>query len=208
MFGKSKAKDPFFSAFIRHAEVSVRATALLRELFEQPARAIELARRIKEAEHEGDRITHETIARLRSQWITSLDRSDIHNLITELDNVLDVIEAIAERVALFEIAEVPPIAMDAVGALEAAVAAMRNAVALLPDSGQKAKEILELCVEINSLENKADHLFRTAIGELFKAGNDPLFVMKWRELYDKLESATDVCEDVANTLEGVVLEYS
>ncbi len=208
MFGQGKANDPFFTAFTRHAEVSVRAAKLLRELFEQPARAAEIAKKIKEAEHEGDKITHDTIARLRSQWITPLDRSDIHALITELDDVLDVIEAIAERVVLFDIREVSPIAMEAVGALESAVTAMQNAVRLLPDSGKKSKEILELCVEINSWENKADALFRTAIGELFKPGHDPLFVMKWRELYDKLESATDVCEDVANTLEGVVMEYA
>ena len=208
MFGKTKANDPFFTAFIRHAEVSVRAAVLLRELFEQPERAAELAQKVKDAEHEGDKITHDTIARLRSQWITSLDRADIHALITELDDVLDVIEAIAERIVLFDLREVPPIAMEAVVALEEAVRAMKSAVSLLPESSKRAKEILDLCVEINSLENKADALYRSAIAELFKPGNDPLFVMKWREVYDKLESATDVCEDVANTLEGVVMEYS
>jgi uncharacterized protein len=208
MFGKAKKNDPFFLAFTSHAETSVRAAALLRQLFEQPANAAELAKQIKEVEHEGDKITHDTIGRLRSQWITSLDRADIHSLITRLDDVLDVIESIAERVVLFDIREVPPIAMEAIGALEDAVRAMRNAVQLLPDSARKAKEILELCVEINRLENKADALFRTAIGELFRSGQDPLFVMKWRELYDKLESATDLCEDVANTLEGVVMEYA
>jgi predicted phosphate transport protein (TIGR00153 family) len=208
MFGKNKANDPFFMAFTRHADVSVRAAAILRELFEHPDRAAELAQKIKDAEHEGDKITHDTIARLRSQWITPLDRGDIHNLIAQLDDVLDVIEAIAERVVLFQIQEVSPIAMEAVGALESAVGAMRNAVMLLPNSGTKSKEILELCVEVNSWENKADQLFRAAIAELFTPGRDPMFVMKWREIYDKLESATDVCEDVANTLEGVVMEYA
>jgi uncharacterized protein Yka (UPF0111/DUF47 family) len=111
-------------------------------------------------------------------------------------------------VVLFGIREVPPIAMDAVSVLEAAVKAMQSAVLLLPESGRRSKEILERCVEINSLENKADALFRSAIAELFMPGNDPVFILKWREIYDQLESATDVCEDVANTLEGVVLEYA
>jgi predicted phosphate transport protein (TIGR00153 family) len=208
MFGKPKANDPFFVAFNKHADVSVRAAALLRELFENPARAEELAQRIKDAEHEGDKITHETIARLRSQWITPLDRADIHTLITELDDVLDTIEAIAERVHLFKLRESPDIAMQAVQTLEASVLAMQKAVALLADSSKRNKEILELCVEMNRLENHADTLFRTAIADLFQNGKDPLSVMKWREVYDWLENATDVVEDVANTLEGVVMEYS
>jgi hypothetical protein len=208
MFGKPKSNDPFFLAFIRHADASVRAAALLRELFDDTGRAEELAQKIKEVEHEGDKITHEAIARLRSQWITPLDRADIHTLITELDDVLDMIEAIAERVHLFGLGDVPEIALQAVRTLEASVQAMQKAVALLPDSSRRSKEILDLCVEMNSLENQADALFRTAIADLFRNGNDPLNVMKWREVYDRLEAATDIVEDVANMLEGVVMEYA
>jgi predicted phosphate transport protein (TIGR00153 family) len=208
MFGKPKANDPFFQAFIRHAEASVLATGLLRELFDNIDRAEEFAQKIKELEHEGDRITHDTIARLRSQWITPLDRADIHALITELDDVLDMVEAIAERVHLFGLRDVPVVALQAVKTLEESVLAMKKAIVLLPESSRRSKEILDLCVEINSLENQADALFRTAIAELFRNGTDPLSVMKWREVYDKLEAATDIVEDVANTLEGVVMEYS
>jgi len=208
MFGKPKANDPFFLAFARHAEASVRAAGLLRELFDNTSRAEEFAQKIKEVEHEGDRITHETIARLRSQWITPLDRADIHTLITELDDVLDMIEAIAERVHLFGLKDVPAIALQAVKTLEESVQAMKKAVVLLPESSRRSKDILDLCVEMNSLENQADALFRTAIAELFQNGQDPLSVMKWREIYDRLEAATDIVEDVANTLEGVVMEYS
>jgi uncharacterized protein Yka (UPF0111/DUF47 family) len=125
-----------------------------------------------------------------------------------LDDILDVIESIAQRVLLFDIRETSSLAVQSAGVLEASVIAMQRAVALLPDARNSSKEILERCIEINTLEGEADLLYRNAIAKLFAAGNDPLYVMKWRDLYEELESATDLCEDVANTLEGVVMEYT
>ncbi len=208
MFRLSKGEDPFFKAFTGHAQLTVQAAGLLRQLFEQPSRIGELKEQITRIEHEGDDLTRATIQRLRSQWITPLDRPDIHTLATRLDDVLDVIESIAERVQLFDIRETTPVAKDAARVLESAATAMSKAIALLPEARKRAPEILAVCTEISTLESEADALYRSAIAELFKAGHDALVVMKWRDIHEQLESATDLCEDVANALEGVVLEYA
>jgi predicted phosphate transport protein (TIGR00153 family) len=208
MFRLSKAPDPFFSAFAAHARITVRAAGLLRELFERPSEVLEIKPKITAAEHEGDEITRATVTRLRSQWITPLDRPDIHTLTTRLDDVLDVIESIAERILLFDIRESSPVALDAARVLETTVIVMSKAVALLPEARSRAPEILTLCGEISSLESEADALYRKAIAALFKSGSDPLFVMKWRDIHEELEAGADLCEDVANALEGVVLEYT
>ncbi|HEY0469745.1 MAG TPA: DUF47 family protein [Polyangiaceae bacterium] len=208
MFRLSKAKDPFFSAFSEHAQLTVHAAGLLRQLLEQPSKLAELKPEITRLEHQGDDITRATITRLRSQWITPLDRPDIHTLATRLDDVLDVIESISERLELFAIQESSPVAVEAARVLEATAVAMSKAVDLLPVARKRAQEIITLCAEINRLESEADALYRSAIGELFKAGNDAMMVMKWRDIHEQLEAATDLCEDVANALEGVVLEYT
>jgi predicted phosphate transport protein (TIGR00153 family) len=208
MFRLSKANDPFFSAFSAHAKVTLRAAGLLRQLFENPARVAEIKAQITLAEHEGDELTRATITRLRSQWITPLDRPDIHTLATRLDDVLDVIESIAERIQLFDIRETSQVASEAARVLESGVAAMSKAIDLLPEARKRTQEIIALCVEISVLESEADALYRTAIANLFKSGGDALNVMKWRDIFEQLEAATDLCEDVANALEGVVLEYT
>jgi predicted phosphate transport protein (TIGR00153 family) len=200
--------DPFFSAFSAHAKVTVRAAGLLRQLFESPAEIAEIKEQITLAEHEGDEITRATVTRLRSQWITPLDRPDIHTLATRLDDVLDVIESIAERMQLFDIRESSELASEAARVLESSVRAMSKAVDLLPEARGRAQEIIELCAQINRLESEADALYRTAIAALFKSGGDALHVMKWRDIFEQLEAATDLCEDVANALEGVVMEYT
>jgi predicted phosphate transport protein (TIGR00153 family) len=208
MFRLSKKADPFFSAFAAHARITVHASQLLRQLFERPGEVEDLKQRITVAEHEGDEITRATVTRLRSQWITPLDRPDILTLTTRLDDVLDLVESIAERIWLFDLKESFQVAVDAALVLEKSVAAMSKAVDLLPEARRRAPEILTLCAEISGLESEADALYRTAIADLFKSGKDPLFVMKWRDIHEELEAATDLCEDVANALEGVVLEYA
>jgi len=208
MFGGPKSRDHvFFDAFTAHAQKSVEAAKMLVEIFEDPKRAGELATAINEAENRGDRLTHETVRRLHETWITPLDRNDIHALITRMDDVLDLIEAVSERVVLFELSEKRPLAVELSKVLVRSCEKLHKAMQLLP-SMKQSKELLELCVEVNQLENDADAVYRRAIAELFKPGNDPIMVMKWRDIFDNLESATDRCEDVANIVEGVVLEYA
>lgn len=197
----------FFEAFTDHAARSVAASKLLVEMLDHLDEARAYADKIKELEHEGDRITHTCIAALHQTWITPLDREEIHALITQLDDVLDAIEAASERFALFEITDARDEARELSQWLVASCEAMHLAVGSLRDLKHPQK-VLELCVEINKHENTADGCYRRGISGLFKHEKDPVVIMKWRDIYDYLEEATDRCEDVANTIEGVVLEHA
>ena len=205
--GSSKSDRTFYEAFERHAAQIVSAGKLLSELVRQPERAAELAKAIHDVENAGDIITHETIARLHKTWITPIDRADIHSLISALDDVLDLIEAASERVALYEVKQLPEFVVTLADSLELATQAVDKAIKLLPQVKQP-KEMLDVCIEINRLENQADKAYRHGLATMFNGGYDAIDVMKWRDIIDNLESATDKCEDVANILEGIVLEYS
>jgi len=205
--GSSKSDRSFYDAFERHAARIVEAGKLISEIVRRPEQAVELAQAIKDVENEGDKITHETIARLHKTWITPIDRADIHSLITALDDVLDLIEAVSERVALYEVTNSPEFVIKLADTLQHATVAVDQAIKLLPQVKQP-KEMLVLCVEINRLENEADDSYRHGLATLFRGGFDAIAVMKWRDIIDNLEAATDRCEDVANILEGIVLEYA
>ena len=205
--GSSKSDRSFYDAFERHAARIGEAGKLITEIVRHPERSVELAKQIKDVENEGDKITHETIARLHKTWITPIDRADIHSLITALDDVLDLIEAVSERVALYEVKTLPDFVLKLADSLQLATVAVNQAIKLLPQVKQP-KEMLVLCIEINRLENEADDAYRHGLANLFKGGYDAIEVMKYRDIIDNLESATDRCEDVANILEGIVLEYS
>lgn len=205
--GSSKSDRSFYEAFERHAARIVEAGELISDIVRNPQRSAEISQAVKVAENEGDKITHETIARLHKTWITPIDRADIHSLITALDDVLDLIEAVAERFALYEVRNLPEFVVKLADSLKAATIAVDKAIKLLPQVKQP-KEMLDLCVEINRLENEADDAYRHGLAQLFRGGYDAIEVMKWRDIIDNLESATDRCEDVANILEGIVLEYS
>lgn len=205
--GPSNNDRSFYEAFERHAGCIVQAAELLVQIFNDPARTEELARKINELESDGDKITHETIAKLHKTWITPVDRADIHSLITALDDVLDLTEAVAERLLLYGEKNVPPFVPQLASVMHQAVVAVDKAVRLLPQV-KKPKEMLDLCVEINRLENEADVNYRRVLARLFSGEYEALIALKWRDIVDNLESATDRCEDVANILEGIVLEYS
>jgi uncharacterized protein len=205
--GSSKSDRSFYDAFERHAARIVEAGKLITEIASHPERAVALAKAIKDVENEGDKITHETIARLHKTWITPIDRADIHSLITALDDVLDLIEAVSERVALYEVKVLPEFVVKLADSLQHATIAVDQAIKLLPKVKQP-KEMLDLCIEINRLENEADDAYRHGLAALFKGDYDAIEVMKLRDIIDNLEAATDRCEDVANILEGIVLEYA
>jgi predicted phosphate transport protein (TIGR00153 family) len=210
MFGiGQKTSDlAFYDAFSAHAARSVEASRIVFKMVSEPDNLAVLAKAVQEAESAGDKITHETIARLHQTWLTPIDRSDIHSLITSLDDVLDLTEAVSERLLLYGMnAVAPDFVRQLADVLVRATVAMEKAVRLLPQV-KRPKEMLDLCVEINRLENEADGEYRRALAELFKGGYDALAVLKWRDIIDNLESATDRCEDVANILEGITLEYA
>jgi predicted phosphate transport protein (TIGR00153 family) len=209
LFGSSKARDRvFFQTFTEHAQRSVEAATLLLQMFGDLPNKEKLALAISEKEAAGDRLTHDTVKRLHETWITPLDRFDIHGLISKQDDVLDLIEAVSERMVLFEITSMRAGAVELARVLLKACEDLARATTLFEKLAKESKAIVDTCVEINRLENEADAIYRRSIADLFKAGNDPIDVMKWRDIFDNLEAATDRCEDVANIIEGVVLEYA
>jgi len=209
MFGVARTKDEdFLSAFIAHATQSVEAAQLLLDMLEHPERKERIALDVAEKEATGDRLTHETMKRLHETWITPLDRYDIHGLISRLDDVLDLIEAVADRIVLFEIREVRPGSIEIARLLVKACEDVLRAMKALPKLSQNSQVLLDFCIEINRLENEVDAVYRREIASLFKSGNDPLLVLKWRDILDNMEDAADRCEDVANIVEGIVLEYA
>ncbi|HEX4337523.1 MAG TPA: DUF47 family protein [Polyangiaceae bacterium] len=205
--GQKKSDLAFYEAFTAHAAKSVEASRLVARMIAEPDKIPELAKAVQETEGAGDKITHETIAHLHGTWLTPIDRADIHSLITSLDDVLDLTEAVSERMLLYGLTSMPVFVAKLADVLVRATIDMERAVRLLPQVKQP-KEMLDLCVEINRLENEADEEYRRALAELFRGGYDALTVLKWRDIIDNLESATDRCEDVANILEGIVLEYA
>jgi predicted phosphate transport protein (TIGR00153 family) len=197
----------FWSAFSAMTDKTVRAADLLKEMIETPAKADELQKKIKDLEHEADRVTHEVVQALHQTWITPLDREEIHALITSLDDVLDFIDAAGDKFALYEIKESRPEALELANCLRAAAGEISKAV----DGLKKIKDpapLLELCRSINRYEHDADLTFRQALARLFKERADPLEVIKWRDVLEAMETATDRAEDVANIIEGIVLEHA
>ncbi|MFI5307751.1 MAG: DUF47 domain-containing protein [Polyangiales bacterium] len=197
----------FWSAFTDHAQHTVRAATLLVEMLEHLDRREPLAAEIKELEHKGDQITHDTLHALHQTWITPLDREEIHGLIASLDDVLDFVEAAGDRIALYQIHDVRPEAIDLAKSLLASAGEIHKAVSMLSNI-KDSKPLLDLCVAINRHEHEADQIFRRALARLFNEKNDPLEVIKWRDILDALETATDRAEDVANIIEGIVLEHA
>jgi predicted phosphate transport protein (TIGR00153 family) len=206
MFGRFLPKETsFYDFFEQHAALTVDGTKEFSSLVQSGANIDAKARRIKEIEHETDVITHRCVEALHRSFITPIDRDDIHRLITKMDDIMDFVEAASERIALYEMRVMTEEVKDMADVLSRSAAEVWEACKLLrnmkdPDS------ILKKCVDINRLENEGDAILRRAVARLFREEKDAITIIKWKEIYENLENATDRCEDVANIIEGVVLE--
>ncbi|HSN90266.1 MAG TPA: DUF47 family protein [Anaeromyxobacteraceae bacterium] len=200
--------DDFFGDFEAQAAATVEGARLLRDLLEDFTDVQRKCQAIKEVEHRGDDITHRAFARLHTQFITPFDRAEIHRLLSRIDDVLDLADAAAERLGLYGIEQVLPEARELAVVFLAQTQKMEEAVRGLRNLKRNTRMILDACKEMNVLENQADTLTRRTMAKLFTKGNDPLEVMKWKEIIDLIEDATDRAEDVANVIEGVVLEHA
>jgi uncharacterized protein Yka (UPF0111/DUF47 family) len=199
--------DDFFSDFEAQAATVVEGAKLLKELLDDFTDVPRKCQAIKDVEHRGDDITHRAFERLHRSFITPFDRTEIHRLLSRIDDVLDLTDAAAERLGLYEIPAVLPDARELAGVLVAASETMLEALRGLRDIKNPA-QVLEACKQVNVCENQGDTLLRRAIADLFRSGQDALMVMKWKEILDLIEDAIDRAEDVANVIEGVVLEHA
>ena len=195
-------EEKFFTLFARMAEKVVAGAHLFRDFVTNYTDIETKARAIKTVEHEADLITHEVMDKLNKSFITPLEREDIRALAQYLDSVLDDIEGAANRFVLYGVKKPTPQAIEMVGLICQAAEQIRNAV----ESLENLREIHVFLVEINRLENMADNISREMIGKLFHDESDLREVIRWKDIYEQLESCADRCEDVADTIEDIVVK--
>jgi len=205
MFRLLPREDKFFDLFEQQGAHIVAAARALEELTLEYGSAKAKAERVKDLEHAGDTVTHEIVRRLNTTFVTPIDREDIYALACRLDDVLDLIDAVADRLLVYKIDHptegciaMAKIIVKAAEETDRAVHCLRR---LSPLYHKHA-------VEVNRLENEADRLLRDQLAALFEVTKDAIEVIKWKELYETMEAVTDRCEDVVNVIEGIVLKMA
>jgi predicted phosphate transport protein (TIGR00153 family) len=198
-------ETPFFDLFERHAARIVAAAKAFLALAQNGDEFEKRAREIKQIESEADSITHQCVEALYRTSRTPFGRDEVYKLITRMDDIVDAIEAAADCFMLYDIDRTTPesreLATVLVKATEQIEVALRGLRYVRGDRG-----VLERCIEINRLENESDAILGAALAKLFRTEKDPITLIKWKEIYELLESATDRCEDVANIIESIILQ--
>ncbi len=197
-------QEDFFDLFKKQADTVHQGAALLTTMVRDYTELDQKAKGLRDIEHQGDQITHEIFARLNRTFITPLEREDIHALASGLDDVLDSVEAIGSRFLLLRIPRPTPECIEMVEIIDKAVDEIVKAVAHLKD----LRTLMSFTIEINRLENEADAISRNVVAALFNGGHDAMDVLRWKEIYGRLEATADQCEDIANIIEAIVLKNS
>ena len=195
-------EEGFFDLFRKQAENIQLGANALTQMLEHYTGVPEQVQIVKAIEHEGDEITHAIFTKLNQTFITPLDREDIHELCSQLDDVIDLIDAAASRFALYRVDKVRPGTVELTRVLLSASIEVSAAINTI----ESPEAALKHCIEINRYENESDRLCRTLIAKLFDEEKDPVQIIKWKEIFEVIETAVDKCEDVANVIEGVILK--
>jgi predicted phosphate transport protein (TIGR00153 family) len=200
-------EERFFDLFEASARNVVEAAHRLKDMVDNWKNVEGSVAEITELEHQGDTITHSIMARLNRTFVTPFDREDIVELAHSLDDIIDFIHAAADSMLLYRVGRPGPRAKELA---EIIVQAAEEVERVMPQLRKRIvlSQVLKRCVEINRLENVADRVYRSAMAELFSDAADMANIIKWREIYAHMESATDRCEDVANVLEGVAIKHA
>ena len=203
MFRLIPREEKFFEFFDKAANNILDGAKVLVQMTDEQEGDLEKGwKQLEDLEHVGDKITHQIIRKLNRTFITPIDREDIHSLTVALDDVMDLIEAVAARMSLYKIKRPTEEARKLAHVILKSAEEIVKAVSSL----ERLDDVMEHCIEINRLENEADDVSREAIAGLFDKGQDPIDVIKWKEIYETMETATDRCEDVANIVESVALK--
>jgi len=192
----------FFDMFAEMSNNLTEGGRLLQSLLTDYQNVEVRVQQLKDIEHKGDDMTHSILTKLNQTFITPFDREDIHKLASTIDDILDFIYAAGERLVMYKISHVPSEA----AALADVVVKQCEQIAMAVSKLEKQDHVLDYCVEINRLENEADRITRGAIAKLFETEKDPITLIKIKELYEVLETASDKAEDAANVLETIVLK--
>jgi predicted phosphate transport protein (TIGR00153 family) len=195
-------EEGFFDLFAKQADNIHTGARALQQMLSHYTGVPEQVQSVKAIEHEGDEITHSVFTKLNQTFITPFDREDIHELASQLDDIIDLIDAAASRFVLYRVTAVREGTLDLIKVLVAATSEVSAAVHSL-STPEKA---LKHCIEINRYENESDRICRTLIAQLFDEEKDSVQIIKWKEIYEVIETAVDKCEDVANVIEGVILK--
>lgn len=200
-------EQKFFDLFEEGAHNLVEAGETFSDLLHHWHEVEEKVSKLEDLEHKGDSITHRIMALLHSTFVTPFDREDIALLTNAMDDIVDLIHGAADTMLIYRVQAPTQRARELAEIIRDGVVEVERAVKYLRHRGQ-LKQMLVSCVELNRLENAADEVLKQALGELFQDSSDMVQVIKWRELYEHMEDATDRCEDVANILEGIVLKHA
>ena len=192
----------FFDLFEKAGANIVRATALLEKMLEQWPDHGELGRDVLVCEQEGDRITHDIIQRLNSSFVTPIDREDIYALASALDDIVDFVEEVSDFLVLYRIEAPMDQALELARILHQSARALAGAIPRL----RTFEDIHHFTIEVNRLENDGDRVVRQALASLFERGIDPMLVIRWKDIFERLEDAIDATETTANILEGIVIK--
>lgn len=206
MFGRLMPQEgKFFDLFNQHAALCVKGAQEMVGLMTNFDDLENRTHAVESIEKQADKITYECVDLLHKTFITPLDRDDIHKLITSMDDILDMLEDAAQTISLYDLHAVTPEAARLAELCLAACKKVQEAVALLHDMGNAAK-IVAICEEIDRFESDADHVMRAAMSKLFRDEPDVRNLIKMKAIYEILETVTDRCEDVANIVEGIIVE--
>jgi uncharacterized protein len=192
----------FYELFDRAAANLVETAELLVELLEHYPDRSQLVARIKDHEHVGDDVTHEIVLMLNKTFVTPIDREDVYDLASALDDICDLMDQVADELSLYRVESVQPAAVEQARVVRRAVVILAEAIAALDG----LRDIGDLLVAIHTLEDEGDRIVRDAVAELFANGLDPLVVIRWKDIYQDLEQAIDGCERAAHVLESVYLK--
>jgi predicted phosphate transport protein (TIGR00153 family) len=203
MLGRLIPRDQeFFALFNELSTHLLSAARLIKGLFDQPGRLEEQVRAIKEVEHKADQLTHEINSRIDRSFVTPIDREDIHALSTRLDDVIDTIDGTARRVETFHIGEVQGPARQLAALLLQATEHLQRGV----NGIKRPKDVNACAVDVKRIEEEGDAVYHEAVGQLFQGRPDPLEVIKWKEIYDRLEQAIDSCMGVVHALQSISMK--
>jgi len=206
-FSVMPKEGKFFKLFAESARNTVDVSQKLKDLIYSWDNLEDRVAGISDLEHKGDNITHEIITESRRTFLTPFDREDITLLAQSLDDVTDFIHSAADFILIYRVEQPTQRAKELADVIVTSTLEVQKAISLLTNQIDQT-QILKYCVEINRMENEADIIYRTALVELFANMTDEKLLIKWREIYENMETVTDKCEDVANALEGLALKYS
>ena len=200
-------EEKFYDLFEELINKIEEGGKLFLEMVEKYEYPLPTITKLKELEHEADVITHRTYEKMHKSFLTPLDREDIYDLVNKMDSILDMIEASAARMNLYKVKKPTKVIIDQAKILNKAISKVKLIVYAMRDM-KNSQMIIDACVEINTLENEGDIVLRTAMVDLFEHEKDAIELIKWKEIFERIEEALDVCEDVSNIVEGIVLKHA